>query len=398
MVAVAFSLGVFSFGLLGSVGVFLKPLAAEFGWSRGGLSFGYTALTLSTALSAVFWGTVADRYGMRRVAPFGVIAMAISLLLLSRMSSLPEYYAYHFMFGVLGHGMMSGPMVASVSLWFTRNVGLAIGLIVSGGAVGQGLVPLIGRYLIDNHGWRDAYMYMAVGYVLIALPISLLVRDSARRLERGAGAAPKMRDGTEFPLSPTAVVAWISAAVVFCCIAMSVPVVHVVPLLTDKGMPPERAVTVLLILMIAGTAGRIFGGKLADQLGPLQAYAAMSFGQTVLIFLFPLVDNVIGTYALAIAFGVCFSADMAAFLVCVRAMVPSHIMARAMAVVAMFGWIGMGIGGWQGGAAFDWTGNYVLSFANGSIAGVVNLAILAMFALHIRRGLRTRDLNLAAAE
>jgi predicted MFS family arabinose efflux permease len=207
-----------------------------------------------------------------------------------------------------------------------------------------------------------------------------------------------MRDGTEFPLSPTAVVAWISAAVVFCCIAMSVPVVHVVPLLTDKGMPPERAVTVLLILMIAGTAGRIFGGKLADQLGPLQAYAAMSFGQTVLIFLFPLVDNVIGTYALAIAFGVCFSADMAAFLVCVRAMVPSHIMARAMAVVAMFGWIGMGIGGWQGGAAFDWTGNYVLSFANGSIAGVVNLAILAMFALHIRRGLRTRDLNLAAAE
>lgn len=398
MVAVAFLLGVFSFGLLGTVGVFLKPLAAEFGWSRGGLSLGYTVLTLSTAMSAVFWGIIADRYGMRHISVLGVLAMAMALFLLSRMGSLPEYYAYHFLFGVLGHGVMSGPMVASVSLWFTRNVGLAIGLIVSGGAVGQGVVPFIARYFINNYGWRDAYLYMAIGYVLIALPIALLVRDSPRRLDPRATAAPKMRDGSEFPLPPTVVVAWISAAVVFCCIAMSVPVVHIVPLLTDKGMAPEQAVTVLLTLMVAGTAGRIFGGKLADQLGPLQAYAAMSFGQTVLIFLFPLIDNVFGTYVLAAAFGVFFSADMAAFLVCVRSMVPAHVMGRSISVVAMFGWIGMGLGGWQAGAAFDWTGNYVLSFANGSIGGVINLMILGLFALHIRRGVRARDVALAAAE
>jgi predicted MFS family arabinose efflux permease len=398
MVAVAFLLAVFSFGVLGSVGVFLKPLAAEFGWSRGGLSLGYTVLTLSTALSAVFWGIVSDRYGTQWIAVLGAVAMGIALLLLGDMETLAEYYAYHFLFGVLGHAVMTGPMLASVSLWFTRNVGLAIGLTVSGGAVGQGLVPFIARFLIDAHGWRAAYLYLGIGYLLIALPISLLVRDSARRLERRAAAPPKMRDGNDFPLPPAAVVAWISAAVLFCCVAMSVPVVHVVPLLTDKGMDPENAVTVLLILMIAGTAGRILGGKLADMIGALQAYAAMSLGQTVLIFLFPHVDNVVAVYALAIAFGVFFSADMAAFLVCVRTMVPAHVMARSMAVVSMFGWIGMGLGGWQGGAMFDLTGDYNMSFANGSVAGVINLLILGMFALHIRRGIRARNVGLAAAE
>jgi MFS family permease len=388
MVAVAFSLGVFSFGALGSVGVFLKPLAAEFGWSRGGLSFGYTALTLATALSAIFWGMIADRYGTRWMTLFGAAAMGVAMFLLSTTHSLAEYYLYYFLFGALGHGAITGPLMANVSLWFTRNIGLAIGLGVAGGAIGQGLVPFIARALIDNYGWQSAYAALGLGYLCIALPIALLVRDSPRRHAAHASEPPRMRDGSVFPLPPMIVVAWIASAVVFCCITMSVPIVHVVPLLTDKGMAREEAVTVLFILMIAGAFGRVFGGQLADRIGALPAYATMSLGQTLCVFLFPHVDNIVAIYALGIAFGIFFSGDMAAFLVCVRMMVPTRFMARAMAVVSMFGWIGMGIGGWEGGAVFDLTGNYAWSFAIGSIAGVVNLTILSMFYLNIQRGLR----------
>ncbi|MBT5940060.1 MAG: MFS transporter, partial [Rhodospirillaceae bacterium] len=349
MVAIAFTLSAISFGVLSSVGVFLKPLAAEFGWSRGSLSFGYSAITLATAFSGILWSIIADRYGTRWLVLFGSIVIGIPLLLLSQMESITEFYLYYFLFGALGHATVTGPLYANVGLWFTRNVGLAIGLTVAGGAVGQGVVPVIVRYLINHYDWQTAYATLGVAYMILAIPVATLVRDSPRRKTAHAETAPSQRDGTPFPLPPKVVVAWIASAVVFCCVAMAVPIVHLVSLLTDKGMTPDGAVTVFLALMVAGAFGRILGGKLADHIGSLQSYACMSVLQTSVIFLFPHVQNTVLIYILAMVFGLAFSGVMASFLVAVRMMVPARVLARSMAIVSLFGWIGMGMGGWQGG-------------------------------------------------
>jgi MFS family permease len=385
MVGVAFTLSAISFGVLASVGVFLKPLAAEFGWSRGSLSFGYSAITLATAFSGILWSIIADRYGTRWLVLFGSIVLGIPLLLLSRMESITEFYVYYFLFGAFGHAAVTGPLYANVGLWFTKNVGLAIGLTVAGGAVGQGIVPVIVRYLINHFDWQTAYWSLGIAYMILAVPVALLVRDSPRRKMVHTEAAPQQRDGTPFPLPPKTVVAWISVAVVFCCIAMAVPIVHLVPLLTDHGLTPNQAVTVFLVLMIAGAFGRIIGGKLADHIGALQSYFLMSILQTSVIFIFPHAQNIVAIYALAIIFGVAFSGVMASFLVCVRMMVPAGFLARGMATVSLFGWIGMAIGGWLGGLMFDATGNYNWAFSIGSIAGVINLLILALLFTRIRR-------------
>ena len=90
-------------------------------------------------------------------------------------------------------------------------------------------------------------------------------------------------------------------------------------------------------------------------------------------------------YVVAIVFGIAFSGVMASFLVCIRMMVPAGVLARSMAVVGMFGWFGMGLGGWLGGLIFDLTGSYHWSFATGSISGIVNLIILFFFYIYIRR-------------
>ncbi|HIF59294.1 MAG TPA: MFS transporter, partial [Rhodospirillales bacterium] len=139
MVAVAFTLSSISFGVLASVGVFLKPLATEFGWSRGSLSFGYSAITLATAFSGLFWSYIADRFGSRWLVLFGSVTLGIPLLLLSSMETITEFYLYYFIFGAFGHATVTGPLYANVGIWFTKNVGLAIGLTVAGGAVGQGV-------------------------------------------------------------------------------------------------------------------------------------------------------------------------------------------------------------------------------------------------------------------
>lgn len=385
MVSVTFAMTALSFGVLASVGVFLKPLAAEFGWSRGGLSFGYTAITLATAFSGVFWGFVADRHGSRGIALLGACSMGTLLMLMSGIDTLWKFYLYHLLFGALGHGALSGPLYANASLWFTKNIGLALGITAAGGAFGQGVVPMTARVLISNYGWESAYLILGVGYFIVALPLVLLVRDSPRRKSASAGNRPLMRDGTPFPLPPTTVLFWMCCAIVFCCITMSVPIVHLVSLLTDRGVNPELAVSVLLALMLAGALGRIMGGKLTDMIGALKGYTFMSIGQTMLVFTFPLIDNMTVTFGVAIMFGIFYSGVMASFLICVRVMVPPQYMARSMSIVAMFGWFGMGIGAWQGGFVYDLTGDYFWSFTNASLAGVINICILLLFARYIRR-------------
>ena len=382
MVAVTFVLTGLAFGGMASVGVFLKPLAAHFGWSRGEISAGYTVVALSSAAAGIGWGFLSDRIGARRPAIIAVMAMAAALVLLSNQTSLWHFYSFCFLYGALGHGPASVPLYANVGYWFTRNKGLAMGAMAAGGAMGQGVVPFFARMLISEFDWQTAYLVMAAAYVLIGLPVAALIRDPPARLAARAGLDD---GGTDVPLAPREVITWISVAVVFCCTCMSVPIVHVVSMVSDRGVGPQEAASVLLVLMVAGTFGRVLGGKLTDMVGALQAYMMMSFCQTLLVGWFPYIHSMWGSYTLAAVFGLAYSGVMAGLLICLRVMVPARLAGRAMGIGGFFGWLGMGFGGFQGGLVYDLTGTYTWSFAAAALAGVVNLTVLSAFYLRIQR-------------
>lgn len=387
MVGVGFVLTGMSFGGFGSIGVFLKPLASEFGWSRGEVSFGYTMVGLA-AFMGIVWGHVADRYGARPLAILSSIGMVVALLLLSLQGALWQLYCLYFMFGALGHSVLGGMLYTTVGFWFSRNKGLALGMTAAGGAFGQAIVPYLASLVITMDGWRTAYALMGIVYAAIGIPLALLVRDSPARIEAARGGTGRQQGEEAFVVPPGETTAWLSAAVIFCCICMAVPIVHVVPLISDRGIAPDTAASVLAILMLAGMVGRVLGGKLADIVGSLGAYTLTSFGQTVLVFWFPHVPSGVGMYVFAAVFGVVYSGVMTSILVCVRAMIPARMNARAMGIVGFFAMIGMGFGGYQGGLVFDLTGDYVWSYANAAIAGVVNLMILSAFWIRIK-GRRT---------
>ena len=90
-----------------------------------------------------------------------------------------------------------------------------------------------------------------------------------------------MEDEQNLIVDEKVAVAWISAAIIFCCICMSVPIVHLVPLLTDRGISLNSATQVLMVLMFSGAFGRVLGGRLGDTIGALPAYMLMSLGQTI---------------------------------------------------------------------------------------------------------------------
>jgi len=383
MVFVAFTLVGLSFGGFGAVGVFLKPLAAEFHWSRGSVSLGYTASAFAAALCGILWGYLADAYPTRRFSVIGALAIGVAMLLLSRTSALWQLYFFYFLYGALGHAALNTPLYANVGFWFTRNKGLAIGVMAAGGAIGQAVVPLTARLLISAYGWRTAYLVLGLVYLAVGVGVALLTRDPPARRAHFAGA--NRSAGSRSLGAARTSVAWLSIAVVFCCVCMAVPIVHVVALVSDRGIEAEMAAGVLTTMMLFGAFGRVGAGKLADHVGPMRTYIAMSLLQTVLVIWFPHVPSLIGTYVLAALFGFAFSGVMSCILVCVRAMVPVPVGARSLAIVLFFGWFGMGLGGYLGGAVFDLTGNYVWSYLLGGIAGAINLAILIAFSVDSRR-------------
>jgi len=382
MVLVVFVLSGLAFGSMASISVFLKPVSLEFGWSRGQTSFAYTVASLSSAVFGVLWGQVADKYGTKWFGFVGAICMSLVLFALSSLDSIAQFYTFYFLFGAMGSALLFSPLYANVGFWFKENPGLALGLAASGGAIGQAFIPHLSGILIESSGWRLAYVNLAIIYIFISFPIAFLIKESPWRINARNQEEEEERI---FPLSEKEVVAWISVAVIFCCICMSIPIMHLVPLLTDKGFSLEFATSVLMILMICGAFGRILGGMLGDYIGALPGYILMSLGQTVFVVWFPHLISPTLIYIMAALFGFTYSGVMSSILVCTRVMVSAKFGARAMSLTSFFGWIGMGLGGFLGGYFFDIYGDYNWAFAFSGITGIVNLFILTLFFMNIRK-------------
>lgn len=391
MVFVTFVLTALAFGGLSLVAVFIKPLAGEFGWLRGEVATAYTVAVASTAVFGVVFGRVADLRGIRVLALLGAVTMAACLLLLSQVTALWQIYLLFAIFGAFGHAPLYVPLTAAVAHWFTANRGLAVGIASVGSALGLAITPLIASAIMAESGWRDAWLYLGIGYLLLALPLILLVRNPpAVSLAPGTNPSAAPATETGAPIRPAEAFAWVCAAAIFCCICMSVPMIHVPSLVSDLGIDAERAASVLSVMMVAGAAGRVVFGKVMDHLGPLPAYMLSSFGQTLFVFWFVQAPSLAGLYLVAVAFGLCFGGVMISILMTIRSLVPPRMAGTAMAMSALFGWIGMGIGGSFGGVLYDWSGAYVASFGGAALAGMVNLMILAALFVRLRHRNRLR--------
>jgi len=156
-------------------------------------------------------------------------------------------------------------------------------------------------------------------------------------------------------------------------------------MLTDRGMPYTEAVRVFLIIMGSGVMGRILLGRLTDYLGGLWSYFLASALQTVLVFWFTRVESLPLLYLLSAIFGVGFSGVMTAVWVCIRELVEPRLAATALAVVVGFAWLGMGLGGWHGGHAFDVTGSYHRPYLDAVGTGIINLIIVGGLIRYVRR-------------
>jgi MFS family permease len=375
MVGVCTAMAAMGFGILFVMAVFLTPLAAEFGWARADVSLAYAIATIGTGLGGIVMGHFADRMPVRRVALCGAIVPAAALVLLSRMNTLEELYAYHALLGLFGVGAILAPLNSLAALWLVRNPALAIGILSAGGAAGQGLVPFFARHMLLIEGWRQAYLVLGIVYLAVMLPLALLIRDAPRA---SAAATLAAQPAQPYARTRLQVLALLCVAVVFCCVCMATPIMHVAALGSDLGLGGRASAGLLAAMMVAGIVGRIGFGSIADRFGSLRSYVVASAGQTSLAFLFPYAGSGAALYALSIVFGLLFSGAMSSLIACGREYSPAGRTGLSIGVVMFAGWVGMALGAWQGGVFYDLCGDYYQSFSNASFAGLLNLLLLGL--------------------
>lgn len=382
-------------GFFNAISVFLVPISEDLGWLRGDTSFAYLAGTLATGFGGILMGYLADRYSTLPVVLFGAVCLTLGYFMLARLETLFEFYLFYILLGGFGMGAIYAPLMANTGNWFTRNKGLAIGITASGQTLGNGIFPFIASSLIVNSGWRSAYTFCGFLSLFVLLPLAFLIRNSPRPADASATQKPTPPEEPIDPVIARISVPWLSLAVIFCCICMATPIIHVVALAQDKGFDGTRAASILSSLMISGFFGRITFGKVADSIGGLRAYLLTSIGQTVLVFWFIQLDSLVALHLLAIVFGFWYAGVMTCLTVCVREMTPLHRRSVSLAIVTLFGWLGMGLGGYQGGFFFDLSGDYFISYANATLAGVVNLAILGALYFYVQKRQRFPEVALS---
>jgi MFS family permease len=365
------------FGGLGLITVFMGPMEADLGWSRSDTSLGYALSTAGMAIGALFWGRLSDRMDVRLLFAVGFSGMVASLLAMSIIQSLPAFYIAHVVYGGFGFSVLYSPLLSTSGEWFPERRGLVTGLVTAGGALGQGLLPFFASYLINAVGWRWALVGLGCT-ILMALGLTLPVLrwpQGTRAPVATSASAPEMAR------AEAAAVAFLTLAAFLCCMCMGVPVVHMASFIGAVCGSPSVGINSLVIAMTTGAVGRVCCGLIADRIGPLKAYGIASSIQTACVMVFPTLGGSMSFMALSAIFGFGFAGNMTCVSLCVRQAVPANRFGGAIGLVMMVAWAGMASGGYLGGVLFDLSLSYTLAFLLAAMAGVLNLAVIGVFAM-----------------
>lgn len=356
VVLAAFTLMFMGFGAAYSFAAFFSAFQAEFGASRAHVS-------LVFSLSALLWfsfgvpgGMLADRFGPRGVCLAGALVLAAGLALSALAPSLFVLYATFSIGAGIGIGLTYVPSVAAVQHWFVQNRAFASGIAVSGIGAGNLLFPPLAASLIGLAGWRNAYLLLAAGTLLLAAPAALALGGRAAARANASGTPlPGMTLAAALRSAPF----WaIYVLGFFLCVGVFVPMVHLVPYAQDAGLGTARGVTLVSLLGLGSLVGRFLIGGIADRLGRVRMLVAISAGMGAMFLLWWASTGFWPLAIFAFAFGTLYGGYVALMpTVCMDIFGPRSLSAILGSLYTAAG-VGTLLGPPLAGASFDAFGSY----------------------------------------
>ena len=369
-----------------SFALFLVALVREFGWSRAEAAGALSVYVLVHAACSPLVGRLVDRFGPRPLVHAGALLVGLAMLGCSQLTALWQLYLF---FGVLAAAALAVmgwvPCITLIGRWFSRRLGLAVGIAGAGIGLGTFVAAPPLQFLIEAAGWRATYLVLAVVLALLPQPLALLLR--ARPEDMGLvrdGQAPLRTPDRRSPSpgdSPRVVdAAWVHQEwtvgravrtrrfqLLFATFALTGFAVqqthaHHAAYLVGNGYEPILAAAVVSAVGLASIGGKILVGTASDWLGrELMLSLGVGAGAMAMLLLLsfagggaplPLLFLYAGLFALGYSVAPSLSPSIASDLFYGRAY------GAIFGVLNVSGGIGGALGAWLAGYVFDQTGAY----------------------------------------
>jgi MFS family permease len=374
-----------TYGTMYSYSVFFKPLAAHFDWDRSTVSLIYAACTVFRGIVAIGIGWLADRFGSRKIAFFCGLMMGLGLVLSSRVSALWQFFLTYSVVEAIGLSGAFAIGTAVVARWFTKNRGLALGIVATGSGFGTlFMVPGMER-LINAVDWSAAFLYSGIGCGILMMSLSLALRPAPQALR-----PPFQNSAASAPATPAARPANITVgralqdrrmqlfmvALLLFFFSIQIIMVHLVNYATDSGIQPLIAATLISLVGAISIAGRLITAVGSEKIGLnrtllfTRIFLVASF--LCLIFL----KSLWAFYLFAVIFGLCYGGEVPQIPLFVGQYWGTTIMATLVGMASFLAAIGGALGSWVAGFIFDVTGSYRGAFIAGEIAALVSLGLI----------------------
>ena len=357
-----------------AVAVVLPAVQAEFGISRSDASLPYAATMIGFGLGGILMGRLSDRFGVMVPVLIGAVCLGLGFVAAGASSGLWQFaLAQGLLIGLLGTSSAFVPLVADTSMWFTRRRGIAVAICASGNYLAGAVWPPVLQHYFDTIGWRATFTGVGLFCATTMIPLAFVLRRKPPVLNSSGESRSDGQKKIDIP--PNTLFALLCVAGVGCCVAMSMPQVHIVAYCGDLGYAAARGAEMLSVMLGFGIVSRLASGWICDRIGGLRTLLLGSGLQGVALLMFLPFDSLTSLYIVSAMFGLFQGGIVPSYAIIVREYFPQREAGARVGTVLMCTLLGMALGGWMTGVIFDLTGSYRTAFLNGIGWNALNLAI-----------------------
>jgi MFS family permease len=366
---------------IGGVGMYAMAVAlpliqAEFAVGRSEASLPYTFTMIGFGVGGILMGRMSDRHGVMLPVLIGAVCLGAGFVGAGMSATLWQFSLAHgLLIGLLGCSATFAPLVADTSLWFGRHRGMAVGIVASGNYLAGAIWPPLLQHYFDTAGWRTTYIAIGVFCLVAMFPLAFVLKRRPPLQGATAGAPAQTYAARPLGLSPNTLLLFLSVAGVACCVAMSMPQVHIVAYCGDLGYGAARGAEMLALMLGFGIVSRLASGWISDRIGGLRTLLLGSALQALALALFLPFDGLLSLYAVSALFGLFQGGLIPSYAIIIREYFPPREAGARLGIVLMATLFGMALGGWMSGVLFDLTGSYRAAFIHGLGWNLLNMSI-----------------------
>ena len=384
---IIFTMSVIGTAGMWSVVIIMPSIQNEFSLDRAASTYPYVATMFGYGIGNVIIGRLLDKIGIRKPIIFALTLLVASYLLSVLATNVFWLSIIQFFLGFSAAAFF-GPMMADISKYFYTRKGLAVSLVASGQHLCGAIWPfLIKDYLVDGE-WKNAHFFIAfVCSTCIPILVFFLSdkKVKSRDIPKNFEKQDNVNTSVKLSISNKQIQILLMFAGVFCCVAMSVPQVHIVPLCIDFGYGLAVGTEILSFMLFAAVTSRILFGFLSDRIGPIQTLILGSSLQAISLSMFLPFNSQLSLYIIAVFFGLSQGGIVPIYAVIISKFLPANEVAERVGFLIFATIIGMSLGGWVSGEIFDYTNSYKLAFLNGIFWNIINVSIMVyLYLIYIK--------------